>query len=364
MAFDETSKSKSDDNEQDKAQIPGYLNSSGSDLERLIKNPEGDSFKINKRKALEWLRNAKLKVYDVTLNNYATTYPNPYGYDQESVQADGEYAKNLKSKIDKDNAESYDSAQKLEQQELSDLWETILYFNLSKWLNDEVDVFPGSDFDDYKNKVDLVIQTKNTDQCISVDAATGHDMQSKVDYINALYKTQDRLNRVKYHLEKNGQIKFRNVPHLILGLSKNKITAITAEWIKTGEIDPKYQKTILMEMHMQLSAYAEYFTGNPNGKEKAEQIEKFLPVVEKALEKLPPETLIPYDETYEQIHAFVKSEFPTAAPSPFDYAMAEEKNPNENSSTSISPIIKHPTRPIKVIKKSKDIPETASGASA
>ncbi len=141
---------------------------------------------------------------------------------------------------------------------------------MNEWVPNS-QVTKTSRFDDYRNKVDMVVETHDADDTIThlalgVDVTFGSEDLSKKfrgirDNIN-----KGELGSVKYFLaDRPRNQKFagplRNIPHVVVGVEVDRVTELGLLWVnrKNRELATHpAQVTILEEISLQLETFVEY----------------------------------------------------------------------------------------------------------
>jgi hypothetical protein len=140
----------------------------------------------------------------------------------------------------------------------------------NEWVPNSV-VTPTHPFDDYRNKVDMVVETRDaagkfSQLALGIDVTFGTEDLSKKfrgirDGIDG-----GKLGEVKYfYANRPGNQKFagplRNIPHVVVGVEVDRVTELGLLWVNRKNRDlatHPAQMTILEEMSLQLETFAEY----------------------------------------------------------------------------------------------------------
>lgn len=182
-------------------------------------------------------------------------------YSEDEIQDDIAWVEKIEKKFEPSPIKKY-----------GDLFEALFceQAEMNEWL-------PGSQvikthpFDDYRNRVDMVVETRGatgdfTQLALGVDVTFGSDDLSKK--FTAIRDGIDngKLGEVKYfYADRPGNQKFagplRNIPHVVVGVEVDRVTELGLLWVnrKNRELAAHpAQVTILEEMSLQLEAFAEY----------------------------------------------------------------------------------------------------------
>lgn len=178
----------------------------------------------------------------------------------------------------------------------ADILEAIIceHGELSDWFGTESEVIKTSRFDDYINKIDMVIETKEDGQGVSrfshlalgVDVTFGsRDLHKKFDAIRANINN-GVLGEVKYfHSDRHHFTgRLRKVPQIVVGVAIERVKELGLLWMnrKSKELsEHAVQVTILEEAALQLQAFADYARRN-----NTKETENVVPILEKELQKI------------------------------------------------------------------------------
>lgn len=178
----------------------------------------------------------------------------------------------------------------------ADILEAIVceHGELSNWFGPESQIIKTSRFDDYINKIDMVVETKGDDRGVSrfshlalgIDVTFGsRDLYRKFDTIRANIDN-GTLGEVKYFRSDRQHVTryLRKVPQIVVGVAIEKVRELGLLWMnrKNKELsEHAVQVTILEEAMLQLKAFIEY-AENSEGKEARGVV----PILEKELEKI------------------------------------------------------------------------------
>lgn len=152
----------------------------------------------------------------------------------------------------------------------ADILEAIVceHGELSNWFGSESQVIKTSRFDDYINKIDMVVETVGDDRgyshlALGIDVTFGNrDLYKKFDAIRANIDN-GTLGEVKYFHSDRQHVtgRLRKVPQIVIGVAVEKVRELGLLWMnrKNKELsEHSVQVTILEEAALQLNAFAEY----------------------------------------------------------------------------------------------------------
>jgi|SRR3989344_2810163 len=184
-------------------------------------------------------------------------------YSDVDIQRDIDWAEEMEKKFEPSPIKKY-----------GDIFEAIVYEHGAKsgWFGANSQIIKTSRFDDYKNKIDLVVEThdeagKFTQLALGVDVTFGSQ-----DLTKKFIKIRDdidagKLGYVKYFFaDRPKHQKFagplNNIPHVVVGTEVDRVTELGRLWM-----DPKkeatlatnpIQMTMLEEASLQLGAFRNY----------------------------------------------------------------------------------------------------------
>lgn len=165
---------------------------------------------------------------------------------------------------------------------------------LSNWFGPESQIIKTSRFDDYLNKIDMVIETKEEGQGVSrfshlalgVDVTFGSkDLYKKFSAIRANID-KGTLGEVKYFYSDRQRIAkpLSKIPQIVIGVAIERVKELGLLWMnrKNKELsEHPVQVTILEEAALQLDAFVAY--ARKNGGEETARV---APILEKELQKI------------------------------------------------------------------------------
>lgn len=179
-----------------------------------------------------------------------------------------------------------------------DIFEAIVFEHgeQSNWFGESSQVVKTSRYDDYINKIDLIVESRDesgmfSQLALGVDVTFGsQDLSKKFNAIRDGID-QGRLGSVKYFLadRPNGQQfagPLNNIPHIVAGIEVDRVTELGRLWV-----DPKKKKelavhpiqmTILEEAALQLEAFAAY----AGRSEASENTKALVPILNQKLQEI------------------------------------------------------------------------------
>ncbi len=153
-----------------------------------------------------------------------------------------------------------------------DILEAIIceHGELSDWFGPEAQVIKTARFDDYINKIDMVVEFEDETQrfshlALGVDVTFGsHDLQKKFDAIRAKIDS-GTLGDIKYfHSDRQHFTgEKRRVPQVVIGAEIERVKELGLLWMnrRNGELGRHpIQDLILNEIALQLETFAAYAT--------------------------------------------------------------------------------------------------------
>ena len=152
----------------------------------------------------------------------------------------------------------------------ADILEAIMceHGELSEWFGPRSEVIKTSRFDDYKNKIDMIVETETEDRrfshlALGIDVTFGSkDLSKKFDAIRKNIEN-GKLAEIKYfHSDRQHFTgRLRNVPRVVVGVELERVRELGLLWMnrrnKELALHP-VQSTILEETALQLHTFAEY----------------------------------------------------------------------------------------------------------
>lgn len=155
----------------------------------------------------------------------------------------------------------------------ADILEAIVleHGELSEWFGPKSQVIKTARFDDYKNKVDMVVETETEDRrfshmALGIDVTFGsRDLHKKFDAIKARIE-DGTLGEIKYfHSDRqNFTGRLGKIPQVVVGVEIERVKELGLLWMnrRNKELrEHSVQITILEEAALQLETFAEYAKG-------------------------------------------------------------------------------------------------------
>ena len=153
-----------------------------------------------------------------------------------------------------------------ETQKVATIFEAIFHDHaeLSEWLGPDAMTIKTSRYDDIKNGIDTVVETRHDDRTashlgIAIDVALGPDLDKKFQRIRNEIE-QGELGQVKYfeseHMHIRGE--FRRIPRVVIGASGKVVHELAELWLEKKNQDlaeHPIQFQILEEMELQFVAF-------------------------------------------------------------------------------------------------------------
>lgn len=196
-----------------------------------------------------------LASYEFDLKKFKGIYPDA------DIQNDIAWVEKTKEKFEVSSIKKY-----------GDLFEALFceQAEMNEWIPRSV-VRPTHPFDDYRNKIDMVVETRDetgkfTQIALGVDVTFGsEDLSKKFRGIRDGIDNGN-LGEVKYfYADRPGNQKFagalHNIPLVVVGVEVDRVTELGLSWVnrKNRELAAHpAQVTILEEMSLQLETFAEY----------------------------------------------------------------------------------------------------------
>jgi len=189
-----------------------------------------------------------------------------------------------------------ETAESRANKQLADIFEAIVleHGELSEWFGENAVTFKTSNYDDYENGVDTIIEFQDPDTRsasylgLAADITFTGDLTKKFDNLKKQIEN-GRLARVKYfhseHMNIHGQLS--KLPEVIIGAHRNTVLELAEHWI-AGEnkqlASHKIQIMILRQMSDQLKTFALY-SESINQNEAAKIYAERLAVVNEILDQ-------------------------------------------------------------------------------
>jgi hypothetical protein len=201
-------------------------------------------------KAEETIQNSKINIDD-----FVDIY-------EDMVERDKETAMSRKEKF----ASRLDDSGR-ECKKYADVMEAILVdsVNVSDWLGEDVKAMNTTDYDDFENGIDVIAEMTKEGGFkkhlgLAMDATFARRVSGKFNDIKGKI-VSGRMSKVKYYQTDDYKGSLTNVPHVVIGVSLEKIKELGEMWVN-GETDKlnnhPVQYQILEEMIMQLEVFEKY----------------------------------------------------------------------------------------------------------
>lgn len=152
----------------------------------------------------------------------------------------------------------------------ADILEAIVceHGELSEWFGPQSQVIKTSRFDDYKNKIDMIVETETEDRqfshlALGIDVTFGNkDLSKKFDAIKTKI-AKGSLGEIKYfHSDRQDFTgRKRKVPLVVIGVEIDRVKELGLLWMNRRNKDlavHPVQVTILEEATLQLEAFVQY----------------------------------------------------------------------------------------------------------
>lgn len=198
---------------------------------------------------------ASANKYGVEEEDFRGDYGDGVGKDIEEVER-------LKRIYDSESTEA-----EKEMHKYAELMEAMLveFLNTSEWLGEETHALKTTNFDDYKNKIDIIAEMTNKSGYkkqlgLAIDASFAKDLDGKFKEIRDMIKA-GKLSEVKYFKSDNYSGRLRNIPRVVVGVSLDTVKELASMWEKgdmEGIRNHSAQHQILDEMILQLEAFEKY----------------------------------------------------------------------------------------------------------
>ncbi|MDB5238403.1 MAG: hypothetical protein JWM46_673 [Candidatus Kaiserbacteria bacterium] len=195
-------------------------------------------------------------VYKVSPNEFVKKYG------KEVVDSDTAFAQAKRQEF-----EASDTERQKEAYVLAEIFEAILLTEgqESKWLGDDVKILKASDYDDIRNRVDLIAEWRGQDAHtlgLAVDVTFGPTtLEKKFQHIQDDVD-KGRLGRLKYaHSEQT------SVPRVVIGMSKETVKELMSLWLEEdiGALaEHPIQRVLLEQIFSQLQTISRYARANGN----------------------------------------------------------------------------------------------------
>ena len=205
-----------------------------------------------------------LKEYSISMDDFID-------YGEENIKKDNELIARLKEKHQKENS-SEEKGAKI----LADILEAIILeeSELSNWLGENTSTIKASDYDDYVNGIDAIIEfeeeTTTNHVALGIDATFSKDIHKKFDRIKK--EIEDGvLAEAKYFSSSFIKGRHKQIPRLVIGADVKTIKELGELWLdkdsqtegRKGEVKKALEKhpmqfQILKQMIIEAEAFKHY----------------------------------------------------------------------------------------------------------
>jgi len=182
-------------------------------------------------------------------------------YGEEAVDRDLAYVADMEERFRRSETQESREAHKV-----ATVFEGIFYdqAEMSDWLGPDAITIMPSRYDDIKNGVDTIIETRHEGGAashfgVAIDVTSGIDLDKKFERIMDEIRA-GKLSRVKYF--KSDHMKFRGelsrLPRIVIGASGKTVTELAELWLEKDNkalASHPVQFQILEEMELQFSAF-------------------------------------------------------------------------------------------------------------
>lgn len=180
----------------------------------------------------------------------------------ESVTRDLTTVKNLKKEFDLSRNE-----EEKELYKYAEIMQAILvnFINSSQWLGEGAHAANTSDFDDIKNKIDIIVELMNEkgfskNLGLAIDASFSKDLLSKFEEIKIKIE-RGELSEIKYYKSGNFKGRLSGIPRVVTSINLKTVKELAGMWFRGDEEGIKNhpaQYQILEEMILQLETFEQY----------------------------------------------------------------------------------------------------------
>lgn len=180
-------------------------------------------------------------------------------YDEAAIKRDANEVARLESVFDRSPSKIY-----------GDIFEAIVceHGELSDWFGQQSQVIKSSRFDDYINKIDMIVEFKDAEKrfsylALGIDVTFGRQNLSKKFAAIRARVDNCELGEVKYfHSERQHFTgRKRKIPQVVIGIEIERVKELGLLWMnrKNKELsEHPVQTTILEEIVLQLETFADY----------------------------------------------------------------------------------------------------------
>lgn len=177
-------------------------------------------------------------------------------YDKAKIMSDLTYVESLKEKFETNDT-----------QQTAKVLEAILYeqIELSNWLGENAETFKTSEYDDFVNGVDMIVEFNDDEStshlALGVDITFGSKaVAKKFERIKKEIEA-DNLARIKYFESHGFKGALQQLPRVVIGVEKETVNQLAGLWIqhkKTELAKHEVQAIIVAEIISQLDAFKAY----------------------------------------------------------------------------------------------------------
>ncbi len=192
-----------------------------------------------------------------------TSFVEPYG--EETVSTDLERVKKLKSQF-----AAKETPQGAELKKIADIFEALILFHgeQSNWLGENAVTIKTSEYDDFVNGVDAVIEFQGSEPGTASYLGLAADVTFTADTTDKFDRLRSQIDRgelakVKYfhseHMNVHGQLS--KLPEVILGASKGTVLEVAELWAEREMLalaEHRIQIMLLQQAREQLKTFAMY----------------------------------------------------------------------------------------------------------
>ncbi len=211
-------------------------------FERSIE--EKNKYEVAYKKALESLKEDAIKMedfYDI--------------YGEEDVKADLREVERLKKVFEEKNLEEDKETKKF-----ATIFESIIHYHgeMSDWFGPNSFTYKSCEYDDFKNKVDEIVEVEDGSQenfshlGLAIDVTTTGSLYKKLAPIWDDLK-KGNLGEVKYFNSKEGGLK--NLPRVVISADKREVEELMELWLEENKkelVSHPIQFHILDQIKIQL----------------------------------------------------------------------------------------------------------------
>jgi hypothetical protein len=180
------------------------------------------------------------------------------GYFEDEVKADKKYVEEMKEKFDRLN-----SPEQKELNKLAVIFEAIVIdqSEMSEWFGPDGFSVPTSEFDDFKNGADGVIEFEENYLALGIDVTFSVEMEDKFRRIKKEIEA-GKLTEIKYFVsEHTPPTKLPGIPRVVIGADAKTVKELSDLWLEGDKkklATHPIQFQILEEIVYQLKSFADY----------------------------------------------------------------------------------------------------------